>query len=228
MGIHVSEVLPKGWRDLLLPGHPVGIGVDLGTTQKAKSNPTALAIVQRVAPDVYCRVAARWKTNNPDITRHILASAAMLPHGLRPVLCIDSSNERFFAADLKRAFAPRCKVLLYVAGEAIEHKGERMPKKTYVGNLLRNELNDSRLALPSDDWIYRDLRLVQDEAGGFAFNLDEDGNHADFAQALMLALFAIDQGTGGPIQASAFNMARDSVSTTTGRDPLRRPSPRFS
>ena len=228
MAIHVSEVFPRNWRDIILPGHPVGIGTDLGTTQKARSNPTALALTQYVAPDYYCRLALRWKTNNPDITRQILATACMLPHGLRPVLCIDSSNERFFAADLKRLFAPRCKVILYVAGEAIEHKGERMPKKTYVGNLLRNALNDSRQALPPDDWIYRDLRLVQDEAGGFAFNLDEDGNHADFAQALMLSHFALDQGTGGPIQASAFNMARESVSTTTGRDPLRRPSPRFS
>lgn len=228
MGLHVSQILPAGWRDLILPGYPVGIGVDLGTTQKAKSNPTALALVQRVMPASYCRVAVRWKTNNPDITRHVLASATMLPHGLRPVLCIDSSNERFFAADLKKTYAARCKVLLYVAGEAIEHKGERMPKKTYVGNLLKNELNDSRIALPADDWIYRDLRLVQDEAGGFAFNLDEDGNHADFAQALMLALFALDQGAGGPIQASAVNIARDTTSPNTGRDPRAQPSPRFS
>lgn len=227
MGIHVSQVLPKDWRDLILPGHPVGIGVDLGTTEKAKSNPTAIAICQRVMPDVYCRVAARWKTNNPDVTRHVLAAATMLPHGLRPTLCIDSSNERFFAADLKKTYAPRCKVILYVAGEAIEHKGERMPKKTYVGNLLRNDLNDSRLAIPPDDWIYRDLRLVQDEAGGFTFNLDEDGNHADFAQALMLALFALDQRSGGPITADAISFARDTVPAPRG-DYNRRPSPRFS
>lgn len=227
MGIHVSQVLPKDWRDKILPGHPVGIGADLGTTQNATSNPTAIAISQFVMPDIYVRVCARWKTNNPDVTRHVLAAATMLPHGLRPVLCIDSSNERFFAADLKKTYAPRCKVILYVAGEAIEHKGERMPKKTYVGNLLKNSFNDSRIALPPDEWVYRDLRLVQDEAGGFVFNLDEEGNHADEAQAIMLSLFALDQRTGGPITADAISFARDTVPATRG-DYNRRNTPRFS
>ena len=43
----------------------------------------------------------------------------------------------------------------------------------------------------------------------------------------MLALFALDQRSGGPITADAISFARDTVPAPRG-DYNRRPSPRFS
>ena len=67
MSVSFHDVLPRGWRDLLVPKGPVGIGLDPGTTTKKTSNPTGLALIQQVGADYIARLVVRFKTSDPDV-----------------------------------------------------------------------------------------------------------------------------------------------------------------
>ena len=202
-----SQALPAGWPDLFAPDAPrVGLGLDLGTTAKGKSNPSALVCVQQVGSFYYARLVARWKTAAPAVTRAMLRHVIQgLPHGYRPRrLCIDATSERFFAADLRREFAPLVRVVLVINSEATEYRGERMIFKVYLGNLLVNTFEDGRLALPADRWVHDDIRQVVRDRGTFDAPVAEDGAHADVFAALQLALHAL-VAKGGPVEASGMS-----------------------
>lgn len=201
--IKPSEVLPAGWRDWLTPHHPVAAGLDVATTTKQKSNPSALALVQKVSADFIVRVVARWKTNDPRVTAAVLDELLDLPHGLRlRRLCIDATNERFFAAQQQQRLAGRVAVELIVASEATTYQGEEMNWKTYLGNLLVHTCEDGHLLLPQGDWLRNDLRSVKRDKGSFTCEVDEDGNHGDCFDGIKLGLHGLI-GAGGPATASA-------------------------
>lgn len=210
--ISPGQILPAGWRDLIVPGARTTIGYDPATTEGEQSNPSGLAITQQIGADYVVKVAATWKTKDPDIARFVIGQALQLPHSLRPhALVIDASNERYFAADLKRAHSRQTRVELYVATESIEWRGETMPLKTYCGNLCKNTLNEGRLILPNEDWVYKNFRGVTEDKGRFVFALDEDGNHCDLVQAVWNCLYGFSTPGSGTVSAKASGTVSERV-----------------
>ena len=198
----VADALPRGWTALLDPdSRRIGLGLDLGTTTKRKSNPTALAVVQESPPFLYARLVACWKTSDPNVTRAMVAHVVdLLPAATR--LCIDATSERFFAADLRDHLQAKLPVDLVVGSEATDYMGGRMIYKVYLGNLFINTIDDGYLALPAEKWIQMDMRLVVRDRGTFDAEVDEEGRHGDTFDAVKLSLHALI-AKGGPVEASA-------------------------
>ncbi len=224
-GLKIHQVLPSGWRGMFAPIGRVGIGVDLGTTTKKKSNPTAIAIIQQVALTYYARLVIRFKTKNPDVTRGMIEILLDLPHGLRVGrICVDATNERFFATDLKRDLLGKAIVELVINSESLEYRGQSMNYKSYLGNLFVNTIDDGYLALPPEPWLERDVRLVVSEKGSFDADVDEEGNHADTFDAIKLAIHALNL-RGGPAQAR--EAAVGSFATSLPRSGIKSPFARL-
>lgn len=196
MAVSVSEIFPPGWRGYFAPENGrIGIGIDLATTTKRKSNPSALAITQQVGLMYYVRLLIKWKTDQPAVTRAIIDHALQLPHGLKVgQICIDATNERYFATDLRTYFAGRVPVTLVINSEAISYLGESMLVKAYLGNLLVNTIVDGYLALPDEEWVKNDFRQVVSSRGTFSADVDADGNHADGFDAVANSLHALQRG----------------------------------
>ncbi|MCX6997549.1 MAG: hypothetical protein NTV49_10795 [Kiritimatiellaeota bacterium] len=200
----VSEILPRGWVDLLDAGFPkLGIGFDVATTTKKKSNPSAIALVQQVERMVFARLVVRWKSKDPAIAAALFGAILDGVAGKFAVrAAIDATSEKFFAVDFRRKFAGRCSVRLVVASEGLEYRGEKMIYKAYTGNLLCNQIEDSLLALPAEAFIRNDFRLVVRDRGTFDAEVDENGGHGDVFDAVKLGLLCL-LSKGGPVQAAA-------------------------
>jgi len=192
---------PAGWQSVIGEGR-LSIGVDPATTEKTKSNPTGLAVLEEVGGLIIARLVCRYKEANPDEQKAILRDlVASLPRRPRR-LVIDGSNERFFARDVKTMLAGICQVEIVVSSEATDYMGERMNWKTYLGNLLVNRINDGLFALPPSRWLKNDFRSVIRNRGGFDNQLDSAGNHGDCFDGCKNALHGL-VGKGGPAEAEA-------------------------
>jgi len=203
--ISIADALPLGWLDCLTENGRLGAGLDPATTEKAMSNPSALAIVEEVGLMYFVRLLVRWKTADPEVTRALIKyviNSLTLRRRRLSKLCVDASNERFFATDLRSNLAGLVPVELTVSSEAITYRGEKMSTKTYLGNLYVNTIDDGRLPLPEEKWISDDARLVVRDRGGFDAPVDKHGNHADTFDAVKQALHAL-VGRGGPVTAGA-------------------------
>ncbi len=226
-----SQILPSGWRDLIIPGARTTIGYDIATTEGDTSNPGSIAITQEVANRYQVKVGATWKTKDPDIARAVIAEAFDLPHGIRPhAFVIDASNERYYATDLKSKYSTKTKVVLYVANENIEFKGQIMPLKTYCGTLCKNAMQDGQLDLPPEEWVYRNFRGVKEDKGRFVFETDAEGNHCDFVQAVWNCLYGFAAPGSGPSAAKPASTLSQRVwgalQTLSGR--RAQPTPRLT
>ena len=219
-----SEVIPRGWASLFAPDNPwIALGLDLGTTEKKTSNPSALAVTQQVANTYFVRLLLAWKTKDDQVTRAIVRTVlADLPFGYRARrLCIDATNERFFASQLKRELAGLVTSELVIASEATEYLGQRMNFKTYLGNLLINTMEDGYLALPAERFVQTDFRLVVRDRGTFDADVNEEGQHADCFSATELSLHGL-VSKGGPTQAEGARVgAYGSPAAPRERFPMR-------
>jgi hypothetical protein len=189
---------PAGWpQDVPWGSGEITVGVDLATTEREMSNPSALAVVERIGRDFFVRALVRWKTADPRLSRAMIARALELPGDRRArCLAVDASNERYFAADLKRDLGAKVPVRLFIAGERADYKAEQMTQKQFAGSLLVNALEDGQVLLPPERWVRDDFRLVRKEKGSFSNALDQSGNHGDTFDATKLALWAGIGGTG--------------------------------
>lgn len=203
--MNVANILPPAWPAAFAPHGPrIGLGLDIATTTNKKSNPSALAVVQQIGLSYYARLVLRLKTGDPAVLRTLISLILSgLPHGLRARrLCVDATNERFFAVDLRRALAGTLPVDLIVSSENTDYGGETMSWKDYLGNLLINTCEDGYLGLPPEKWLEIDLRQVTRERGTFQADVIEDGGHADCFDGIKLALHSL-VAKGGPVQAHA-------------------------
>lgn len=202
-GIHVAmsrsrgaclafqETIPAGWRENV-GGGKVGVGMDVATTVKKKSNPSALAVVEQVGADFYVRLAGRFKTDDPKHSRAMIAEVLDLGDGRRPRrFCIDATSERYFATQIKEEFSDKVVTELVIASENITYHGESLLVKDYLGNLFVNAVDDGKLILPEERWLRDDIRGVTKEGGRFVYTLDPAGNHADVFNAIAHALHAL-------------------------------------
>lgn len=207
----ISEVIPDDWLSRLVPGSKIGLGLDLATTNKGKSNPTALAITEQVAMTYFVRLLMRWKTNDPAVTRAILRAVLNMLAGIRRRarrLCIDATNERFFAVDIRTALVADVPVELVIGSEQYIYLGEPMIMKTYLGNLYCNTMEENQLILPAAEWVRKDARQVYRVRGGFDADVESDGSHADGFDGVKLSLHGI-VSAGGPAHAEAVPTTTD-------------------
>jgi len=213
--VFAEDEFPPGWRGLLGGGR-IALGFDPATTERKMSNPSALAVVEQVGSAFFARLVLVFKTNDPAVSRARLSEALDLGPGRRALrVCIDATNERFFAAGLKQELTGRAICELIVSSEKTTHGGEEMSFKTWLGSLLVRQMEDGLLALPESRYLKDDFRLVTRDRGGFDNQVDPQGRHGDTFDAVKLALHGLIS-RGGPTHAEAVP-----VGSATGA-PLRR------
>jgi len=200
----LAALFPIDWLARFGSG-PVGMGHDVATTTKESSNPSALAIIEKVGLNFITRLLMTWKTSDDRISKAILRHAAesLLKADKRPrKLAVDNSNEKFFASQVQRELAALVPVDLLAGGETIKYLGEEMSVKNYLGNLVINTMTDHRLAIPNDGVVKIDFRLVKRDRGGFVTDVGPGGRHGDTFDAVKLALHSLISASG-PAEASA-------------------------
>ena len=212
--ISVRSAINRAWAGLLDPDAiRIGMGFDVATTLKKKgkggnqSNPSAICVLQQVGLMFLSRLFVRFRTNDPKIAAAIIEAILADIAAARPLLrvrklCVDATNERFFAANLKSEFAGRLIVEPVVGSEGMEYRGLKMTMKAYLGNQLVDHVEDGYFAMPELAWLQSDFRLVKRVAESFDAEIDEHGNHGDCFDAAKLALHALVHG-GGPAEARA-------------------------
>lgn len=188
---------------MLGPGR-IGVGVDLATTTKQTSNPTAVAITEQsgLGLGFSFPMLLVWKTNDPDIAeerlRRIVETVAKRPSGGRArKLCVDGTNERYFASRLRKSLRALLPVEIVVGSETVEKPGyQPMTSKQYLGSMLIGELDDNHLTLPPERYVREDWRLEKKERGALVCDPDIDGKHGDTFDAAKLAVHAVRSGVG--------------------------------
>lgn len=193
------------WLDENLTSAPIGIGVDPATTVKAKSNPTGVTIIEESGNLYVARLIIAWKTADPAIADEridrIVAAIKKRSAGGGPArsMCIDATNERYWASATRDRLAGELPVTLVVGSEAYaDPHGEPMNKKQYTCSMLIGHLNDNHLTLPPDRYIKDDWRLVRTERGIYMWNPDSQGKHGDTFDSTRLAIFSFEND--GPVE----------------------------
>lgn len=184
---------------------PVGLGLDLATTEEQTSNPTALVVSEERGVDTIMRAVIVWKTSDPQVcTERVRRVVDTLAHrkaiAARPrMLCVDATNERYFAADLRRALGRLVPVDLVVGSDSAPPLyGEPINMKQFTGSRLVAALEDNRLWLPPGRYIREDWRLVRKERGMFTCTPDSQGRHGDTFDAGKLSLHALHSPRARP------------------------------
>lgn len=198
------EAIPQAWTDHLTDA-PIGLGLDLATSDKGTSNPSSLAVTQKEGRIYKVRLLISWKTSDPDVTTAIvkLVINDILKANVNiKRLSIDASNEVFFATKLKKDLRGLCQSVLVKGGEKLKHDGLEMDAKTLLGNLYVNALEDGQVELPSGSFIMDDHRLVKSDRGSFQTETGKNGQHGDTFDAVKHSIWGLIRG-GGKVQATA-------------------------
>jgi hypothetical protein len=216
-GSAVLDHLPSNWRSLITDGK-VAIGYDPATTEKEKSNPTGIGLIEQVALDYVLRLALRFKTDDPEVAKAVLRELCNLGKGKKPKrICIDATSERYFAAEIKKEFSEICPVYLIISSETTSYMGQNMTVKAYLGNLLVNTIDDGRFIMPEARWLKDDFRSVVRDRGSFLNLLDSAGNHGDVFDGSKNALFGLVK-KGGPAAAAGAQVGTYGRHQSVARD----------
>jgi hypothetical protein len=130
-----TEAIPTDWIRHLTGG-PLGIGYDVATTEKKTSNPSSITVTEDSGGKYWERLVVRFKAGDPDAAFQVLDSVLnAVPANLIRSLCVDASNERYHAQNVRKKFRSICPVYLIVSGETIVWAGEKFSYKTLLGNL---------------------------------------------------------------------------------------------
>jgi len=218
-----SDAIPDTWARAMTTG-VVTIGLDTATTEGKKSNPSAICVMEKL-PGLYVqRLSLRWKTASEEVSRQVIdlvvSQTLARSRNLR-ALCIDASNEVFFAQSVRAMLRGRVQAHLIKGGEAIDWKGARYNFKTLLGSLYVNAFEDGFMALARAEWLLEDHRLVVREAGSFRAPVGEDGAHADTFDAGRLALWGHER-KGGPMTATAVPVGSHSAASAGEMGPLKK------
>ncbi len=196
--ISVADAIPADWTSRLTSG-PVGMGYDIATTERGTSNPSSLTVSQSVGGKWFARLVLAWKTSDPEIAKAILARVLdqlAAVHARPRRLCVDASNEKYFARQIQQLFSARVPVELIAGQQKLRHRGIELDAKTLLGNLFAALLEDGLAVIPSADWIEYDYRLVKREAGGFVTETGKNGEHGDCFDSGKLSHWSLTSGSG--------------------------------
>jgi len=190
----------------------VGLGFDVATTTADVSNPSSVTVREKSGGARYDRLKLIWKERQPQVARDRLTRLIQLIRN-RPAggparrLCVDASNERYFARETADHLAALIPVQLVVAGQAVDPPPPgytaldgRINYKTWLGDLEVANVNEGRLALPPDDYLKADYRLIMKDGGRFLCVPDAaSGAHGDTFDSGKLAELALLAGNPGKI-----------------------------
>lgn len=184
---------------------PVGIGFDVATTTQETSNPSSVTVTERLGVELVSRLVVLWKERKPQIARERLVrlfQTVAQRHDGGPArrLCIDASNERYFAeetADLFRSLVP---VELVINGTSVQPPGYTEPTnyKTWLGDLYSGQINDNHYTLPPETYFRDDHRLVIKDRGLYVCQPQSDGRHGDTFDSGKLAQYALTSNLPAP------------------------------
>jgi hypothetical protein len=192
-----------------------GLGFDVATTTKEKSNPSVLAVLEQRGLDMMARQFLVWKTRDPDVaierlsrTLDVLEKCEARPRAL----AVDATNEKYFAENLRKEFRGRVPVLLVVSSETVDKPGLEKPTnwKEYLGDQYVGLLDDNHLTLPPEQYVRIDHRLVRKDRGRYMCEPDADGRHGDTFDAGKLSVHALLK-RGGPAWAMPMSTGNFSV-----------------
>ncbi len=191
------EAISSEWADLLTEG-PLALGYDVATTEKGKSNPSGITVMQQVGRINMSRLVITWKTAEPEVARQVI-SAVMDDIEARKMkprrLVIDASSEKYYAADMKTFIRKRCAVELISGNQKLKFRNEEMDSKTLLGNMYSAAMEDGFILLPSGAWIELDLRLVKRDSGRFVTDLGPGGEHGEVFDSGKLAYWGLQSRT---------------------------------
>ncbi|HXB59801.1 MAG TPA: hypothetical protein VNU95_09560 [Candidatus Acidoferrales bacterium] len=174
----------------------IGVGFDVATSTKGKSNPSVVSILEEHGQEWIVRCRFIWKTKDPEIANQRILSIlnALERRGIRPrALAQDATNERYYAEQNRKYFRAKVPVVLVVASEAVDKPSLDKPTnwKEYLGHQLIAKLDDNNLTLPPDEYTRTDYRLVMKDRGWIVCEPNDQGMHGDCFDADKLAGHAL-------------------------------------
>lgn len=191
-------------------GQRTGLGFDVATTTKQKSNPSVLSVVQEDGPDFVFPGVMVWKVRDPDVAeervRETIRRVKAVTGGFPRALAIDATNEKYFAEGMQKRLRSMLPVLQVVASEGVDAPGlEKATNwKEFLGDQYVSLLEDNHLVLPPEVYLRADHRLVLKDRGRFVCEPDEEGRHGDTFDGNKLAIHALTQrvAPGRPVAAT--------------------------
>lgn len=194
------DAIPADWVRHLRGG-PLGVGYDVATTEKKMSNPSSITVMEDYGGRYWERLVVRFKSCDPDAA--LQAAEVILtdaPQDKLVALCVDASNEKYYAQSVKKKFRHILPVHLIASGETVVWEREKFSYKTLLGSLYVSSFEDAKQAMPDEEWLIADHRLVKNHAGGFKTELDKEGNHGDTFDSGKLALWSLQRGGRGAVE----------------------------
>jgi hypothetical protein len=199
------DAIPRRWLDFLTPEAPLGIGMDIATSDGPTSNPASITVSQAVGGLIYERLVIAWKTRDEAVATAMLGTVLEDIRSLGRLqirgICLDASNERFFCQRLARQFHLHGRFQLIGGGENLTYQGQTLRAKEMLGNLYVNAHTDGLLCTPEAPFLKEDRRLVQKSKGLFVTLTGKGGKHGDTFDSGKLARWALL--SSGTIQAAA-------------------------
>jgi hypothetical protein len=209
------DAIPRRWLDFLTPEAPLGIGMDIATSDGPTSNPASITVSQAVGGLIYERLVIAWKTRDEAVATAMLGTVLEDIRSLGRLqirgICLDASNERFFCQRLARQYHLHGRFQLIGGGENLTYQGQTLRAKEMLGNLYVNAHTDGLLCTPEAPFLKEDRRLVQKSKGLFVTLTGKGGKHGDTFDSGKLARWALL--SSGAIQAAAAPL------TTFGSNP---------
>jgi len=215
------DAIPRSWLDHLTDG-PVGIGMDIATTDGPNSNPASITVSQLSGGKVWERLILSWKTRDEAVAEAMLTLVCQDLASVRAHIkggSIDASNEVFFAQRLSKKLRQHCPWQLLKGNELVTFQGSTLPSKDMLGNLYVNAHTDGLLCSPESAFCKEDRRLVQKQKGKFLTLTGKGGKHGDTfdsgkharwallsngsAEAAAVSLTAPQSGKGNPFYRTA-------------------------
>lgn len=198
------QLLPATLRD-----GRVAIGVDQASTTSETSNPTSITLTERLGQESFQRLVLVFKTKKRQFRDAILKRMCQIvrarPNG-GPVfaLGIDGSNERLAAEETCDELSAFTATRIFVNSNTVEPRPPGYSEqdgsvnyKTYLCDLYAARVNDGRIALPADDYLKSDHRMVMKDAGRVVCVPDPTtGAHGDTFDSGKISEFMLD-GAGG-------------------------------
>lgn len=186
------------WMVANLGPGAVGIGIDLATTEKQTSNPTSVTVTEQNGTEYIERVVFVWKTKDPRIAKERFRAITVAidkrkEGGRGRRLCIDATNERYFASEVRDEMSALIPVELVIGSETIQIPGRDEPitMKQYLGAMYVGELHDNHLTLPPERYLKEDHRLPRMEKGKFVCDPDVEGRHGDTFDSGKNSIYAL-------------------------------------
>lgn len=196
------------------PTADVGLGWDLATTEGETSNPSSFTVAERHGAEMVLRLIVVWKTSDPTVAirRAIaLVKAVEYRRGGDRIrarrLCVDATNERYFARTVRDRLRPFVPVDLVVGSEKAPVVGdEPLNVKQWTCGLLLDLFDRNLLTAPPQAYFKEDVRLVKRAKGQFVCVPDAQGRHGDTFDSSRLAVKGL-LGRTGPMEYERVRVA---------------------